>query len=588
MAKKLYQDDPIDFTSFEDLKKYKQNQKVRFVCTRCGETDIKYAVYLSEPLLCKKCKRKDFIDRFDFEARNKKSEATKLERYGDPHYTNVQKIMATLSKKTKEEKDEIYNKVRSTNLERYGGHPASRQEQKDRTKQTCIEKYGVVSPGLSQDVKKKIEQTNLEIYGVKNVFANEDIKNKIKKTNIERYGVENPRKSKFIDNKIKKTCIERYGAECSFSNHDIRVKCQQSYNYRNIFFDSSWELAYYIYLTDHDIDFQYQPDYFFEFLGKRYYPDFKVNGKFQEIKGEHFFDGDKMVNPYDRSKEQDKIYEAKHQCMIHNGVDILRYEQMKPILDYIYKTYSKHYLKLFKTDIEFPYPNEDFKDKSLDGPIKNFHKSIYHANRKVFKAPYDAFKDPLLIEKSAINRLKYVGSCKPSDIVYGFNVSKIAPKVSVFSPVVAKNLIERYLKEYDTVFDPFSGFSGRMIGTELCGKKYIGSDINEAHVKESNDIIDYMNYHNSSVITHNIFEYENTSYECLFTCPPYSDKENWNGDADVDKTCDEWIDICIEKFKCKAYLFVVDDTHKYKKFIVDTIENKSHLGTNFEKVILIK
>ena len=87
---------------------------------------------------------------------------------------------------------------------------------------------------------------------------------------------------------------------------------------------------------------------------------------------------------------------------------------------------------------------------------------------------------------------------------------------------------------------------------------------------------------------HNIFEYENESYECLFTCPPYSNKENWNGDADVDKTCDEWIDICIEKFKCKAYLFVVDDTHKYKKFIVDTIENKSHLGTNFEKVILIK
>ena len=216
MTKKLYQDDPIDFTSFEDLKKYKQNQKVRFICTRCGETDIKYAVYLSDPLLCKKCKRKDFIDRFDFEARNKKSEATKLERYGDPHYTNVEKIMATLSKKTKEEKDVIYNKVRSTNIEKYGGHPASRQEQKDRTKQTCLEKYGVVASCLSQDVKKKIEQTNLERYGVKNVFANEDIKNKIKKTNIERYGVDNPRKSKVIDDKIKKTCIERYGAECSF------------------------------------------------------------------------------------------------------------------------------------------------------------------------------------------------------------------------------------------------------------------------------------------------------------------------------------------------------------------------------------
>ena len=44
----------------------------------------------------------------------------------------------------------------------------------------------------------------------------------------------------------------------------------------------------------------------------------------------------------------------------------------------------------------------------------------------------------------------------------------------------------------------------------------------------------------------------------------------------------------IDKFKCKAYLFVVDYTCKYKQFIVDTIENKSHFGTNFENIILIK
>ena len=88
MCKKLYQDEPIDFISFEDLKRYKQKQKVRFVCSRCGKTDVKAAVYLSEPILCKKCKRQDFMDGFDFDARNKKSEKTKLERYGDPHHSN--------------------------------------------------------------------------------------------------------------------------------------------------------------------------------------------------------------------------------------------------------------------------------------------------------------------------------------------------------------------------------------------------------------------------------------------------------------------------------------------------------------------
>lgn len=588
MSKKLYQDEPIDFISFEDLKRYKQKQKVRFVCSRCGKTDVKAAVYLSEPILCKKCKRQDFMDGFDFDARNKKSEKTKLERYGDPHYSNRKKSLETWNNKTKEEKEEIYDKVRSTNYKRYGCHPASRQEQKEKTKQTCLDVYGCISPSLSNDVKKKIEKTNLKLYGVKNVFANEDVKRKIRETNLERYGVDNPRKSKEIEDKIKETCIERYGVEHPFSNHDVRLKCQQSYNYRNIFFDSSWELAYYIYLTDNGIDFEYQPNCYFEFMGKRYYPDFIVDGKFKEIKGDQFFDGDRMVNPYDRSKKQDELYEAKHQCMIDNGVDIIRADRMMPILDYINNTYSKDYLKLFKTDISFPYPNEDFHDKSPDGIMKHFHKSIYHANRKGFKSPYDAFKDKLLVEKSAINRIKYVGACKPSDVVYGFNVSKIAPKVSVFSPVVAKNLIEKYLVEYDTIFDPFSGFSGRMIGSEMCGKKYIGCDISEVHVKESNDIINYMEYHNSSVSVKDVLQSDDSSYDCLFTCPPYSDKENWNGDDDIDMTCDEWIDVCIDKFKCKAYLFVVDNTCKYKQFIVDTIENKSHFGTNFENIILIK
>ena len=37
----------------------------------------------------------------------------------------------------------------------------------------------------------------------------------------------------------------------------------------------------------------------------------------------------------------------------------------------------------------------------------------------------------------------------------------------------------------------------------------------------------------------------------------------------------------------KKYLFVVDETEKYKNYIVETIENKSHFGSNFEYVILI-
>lgn len=51
---------------------------------------------------------------------------------------------------------------------------------------------------------------------------------------------------------------------------------------------------------------------------------------------------------------------------------------------------------------------------------------------------------------------------------------------------------------------------------------------------------------------------------------------------------DEWIDLCSQKHKgCKGYLFVVDETEKYKDKIVETLTNKSHFGTNFEYVVFI-
>ena len=39
--------------------------------------------------------------------------------------------------------------------------------------------------------------------------------------------------------------------------------------------------------------------------------------------------------------------------------------------------------------------------------------------------------------------------------------------------------------------------------------------------------------------------------------------------------------------KCKTYLFVVDNTNRYKDYIVDIITNKSHFGKNNEYVIKI-
>ena len=478
----------------------------------------------------------------------------------------------------------------------------------EKRKKTCIEKYGNAFPQCTDEIKILNKKRCLEKYGEISYTKTDEFKNKVKQNCKNKSNGKYEWTSQFPDvikkrsetfkmNKeqwlmnYKNTCLEKYGVENPMQIPELRKKTQHKYTYNNKNFDSSAELAYYIWLKDHNIDFEYQPNmkFTYEYNNKEhvYQPDFKINNEFIEIKGLHFFENDKMINPYDRT--QDGLYEAKHQCMIKNNVKIIT--NYSEYIDYINQKYTKDFITLFRNDLQFPYLNQDLYDKSDLGLIHYFHKSIYEAHRKNKPSPIEAWNNKELIYKCALNRLKYIGKCKPNDILQGFNVSKIAPKISVFKPVLATSLIKKYLNEYNTIIDPFSGFSGRLLGSYNCNKEYIGYDINEKHVQESNEIINYKQIKNSTVEIEDLISAPTRTYEnsALFTCPPYGGKEHWNKDNDeIEKSCDEWIDLCIEKHKCLKYLFVVDKTEKYKDYIIETLTNKSHFGTNNEYIIVIE
>ena len=226
-----------------------------------------------------------------------------------------------------------------------------------------------------------------------------------------------------------------------------------------------------------------------------------------------------------------------------------------------------------------------------DRLIQHFHPSIWRDKRKGELSPYEAWQDDALLRKCIENRVIYQTHLNPNKILQGFNVSKIAPKVSVFSAGRAKMIINRYLAEFDTIFDPFSGYSGRMLGALSLGKRYIGQDISLIHTNESNKLLDFLKEHcgvgnDSSVVQEDVLR-SGGEYQCLFTCPPYADKEQWLDVPVSTRTCDDWIDICLERFRCKRYVFVVDDTVKYKDNVVDAIESKSHFSNAKEFVIVI-
>lgn len=248
--------------------------------------------------------------------------------------------------------------------------------------------------------------------------------------------------------------------------------------------------------------------------------------------------------------------------------------------DFPYDTYQEK-------ELISDYSKISSSPNSLSGlkVIKNFHKNIYTSRVGGHITPVEAWNDKDLLLKTILNRMVYhKPPYTPKVIRDGLNISKKAPKVSVFKPSLARFLIENFLNEFDTVFDPFSGFSGRMLGCCSLGKKYIGQDISKEQVLYSNQIIDLLKL-NATVIQKDIFE-SSGEYDCLFTCSPYNLKETWN-DNETNLSCDEWIEVCLKNFKCKKYLFVVDKTENYKEHIVYEINNRSHLSSNTEKVILL-
>lgn len=559
--------------------------------------------------------------------KQQKAKQTTFERYGDCNFRNNQLAQETRVKhcgSVEESYKQGLQKQRQTNKERFGADyylsaPTFKDKAKEtnfkkygvenfrqsdqyieKYKQTCQTKYGVDHYSKTENYVRKVKQTCNDRYGADSWFASAVGKNKIQEASLSKYGTKNPMNSEFVRNTPRKSILKKYGVDNVMHNPSIRSKQAKSSH------NSSFEIAvaewlkinnktferhYVIKNTDliHEFDFAVVENSELKLLidcDGLYYHAYldDINGKsVNPIADEYRM----LLIP----KDVDFIVvcENDYEEKLTTYFDSLDYKQQ--VFDWcrsigfpypVIKDIQKSYNSLVKAD----YNKFSINSRIGQRVIDQFHKSIWLAHRKGYKSPYDAWFDDNLLRRCIDNRLIYIGNeLDPSKVLYGFNASKIAPKVSVFNPYLAKYLINKYLNEFKTIFDPCSGYSGRLLGACSTNKHYIGQDINQITVTESIEIIQQLQLNatvsclDSTIVT--------GIYDCLFTCPPYNDKELWNYDL-YNYSCDQWIDIFLNNYNCRKYLFVVDDTDKYKHCIVEEIENKSHLNSNKEYVILIE
>ena len=349
-------------SSPEEISKYDSRTKFAYKCKICGKTQIisgwksKDRLERYKTMICRLC---SFKQNYPIEKANINRENTFLERYGKRFIGQIDEFKLK-SKKVKLEKygDQNYNnrdKAIKTYMDKTGYlYPMNNPEVKEKAKKTNIEKYGVNVPAKNNLILNKMKNTYKSRTGYYNPMLNPTVVELFKENNLNKYGCEHYFNSK----EYKKQMIERFGIE-----HAIKYR----YKYNGTNFDSAWELALWIYAKDHNEEIIREPvsfDYIYDGKIRKYYPDFKYEGKLIEIKGNHYFlDRDpskRMIYPYSRmhsnspifTKEEkqymDDLYEAKHQCGLKNGVEFWGKKEMEPYMKYIDSKYGSSYLAQFK------------------------------------------------------------------------------------------------------------------------------------------------------------------------------------------------------------------------------------------------
>lgn len=272
-----------------------------------------------------------------------KKEATNLATYG---------VKCTL------QAPKVKEKSQETLLDLYGvDHPSKSPELYAKSRAACKELYGDEHPIRTQQVKAKLNETNMESYGVEWTFQAQSVKDKSRERCQEKYGCDYALQAPEVQAKCRSTLWRNYHVTHNMQIPEVRSSSKKHYQFDNKQFDSAPELAFYIWLKDNNIEFEYQPGVSFEYEhdGKThfYYPDFKIDDLLFELKGLQFFEDKdptkRMICPWDRS--QDALYEAKHQCMLANNVVILTTSQYEMFILYVKSRYGTGYLKQFKSNV---------------------------------------------------------------------------------------------------------------------------------------------------------------------------------------------------------------------------------------------
>lgn len=260
--------------------------------------------------------------------------------------------------------------------------------------------------------------------------------------------------------------------------------------------------------------------------------------------------------------------------------------------------------------------------------MRHFHQSIYAYKSGGTPSLLEAWEDDEVMRKIIKNRILYSGVkivngkafVTPQTVVLGLNQAKVAAKVSVFRPALARYLIEKYLGDKEYIIDCCAGFAGRLLGAGSLGKKYRGGDINETTIREDMEVAGAFGVDCNIVLNdawnESIEEkFNDINFDsCGFLgCTPYGRgkrevekvlsngvkykvydgtsigaKESWNDSETDNMYTYDWVErTLVLNPNVNRFVFVLDKPGQFQEFIAEKIETDTVFSIVVEYVVVI-
>lgn len=260
--------------------------------------------------------------------------------------------------------------------------------------------------------------------------------------------------------------------------------------------------------------------------------------------------------------------------------------------------------------------------------LRHFHQSIYAYRSGDTPSLLEAWKDDEILRKIIRNRILYSGvqtingkpAISPNTVVLGLNQAKVAAKISLFRPSLARYLTQKYLSDKEIIFDAFNGFLGRALGVGSLGKKYRGGDINETTIKEVSEGcgflgVDYQGILNDAWNCGIEDKFEKVDYsKCgMLTCSPYGvgkheeerelsngtkykiftgastgAKESWNDSFTDNVYTYDWVErTLLLNPNIDRFVFVLDKPGQFQEFVREEIVTDTVFAMVYEYVVVI-